>query len=107
MPAGIVVWLVTRATLPAPAAIGMVPVTSGAGSATPHGNPPQLFPVASCTSRYPPGGIEPARFVRCQFVPAVAAYWTLHVDTSTALVPRLNSSMKSLWYVAPAFPPPP
>jgi hypothetical protein len=37
--------------LPAVADIAIVLVTSGVGSGTPHGNPAQLVPVASCTRK--------------------------------------------------------
>ena len=37
----------TSATLPAPAAIGIVPATSAVGGTTPHGAPEQLVPAAS------------------------------------------------------------
>ena len=49
----------------------------------------------------------PDSAVTWKLVPVAAAYCTLQPDRSTAAVPRLNSSMKSLVYVAPELPPPP
>jgi hypothetical protein len=40
-------------------------------------------------------------------VPVALAYCTDMPVSDTAVVPRLNSSMKSFWYGAPVFPPPP
>jgi hypothetical protein len=47
------------------------------------------------------------KFVFCQLVPVVAAYWTDQVLRSTALVPALNNSIKSFLKVVPVLPPPP
>ena len=45
--------------------------------------------------------------VTCHVVPVELAYWTLQPDTFTAVLPALNSSMKSFFSVAPELPPPP
>jgi len=49
----------------------------------------------------------PNRFVICQVVPAEDAYCTDQPVTVTAAAPRLKSSMKSFFSVAPELPPPP
>src|SRR5215213_5943753 len=103
------VLLLTNATLPAPAAIAMVAVTSGVGSGVLHGAMAQ-DPAPSCTKKYFPGAIEPDRTVTCQVVPVSEVYCTDHPVTLTVVVPRLYSSMKSFLYKAaggPEFPPPP
>src|SRR5262245_29885243 len=95
--------LVTSATFPEVAAMAMLPIASGVGSGC---VPPA--PCDSCTSRYCPGAsVVAGRFVRCQVVPPAAAYRTDQPVTSTGVLPRLNTSMKSLVRVAPALPPPP
>jgi len=105
---GVVV--LTRATLPPPAAmlIGVKSVTSGAGSGG-----LTVVPAASCTRRYCPGARVPERGVM-RFVaepklpvPVADVYWTDQPASERGAVPRLNSSMKSFWYGAPVLPPPP
>ncbi len=51
--------------------------------------------------------MRPVSGVTCQLVPVADAYWTLQPDRSTAALPSLASSMKSLVNVAPELPPPP
>ena len=97
--------LFTRATLPAVAAIAMLPVASGVGRLT---EPPA--PAASCTRKYAPGWTTTfGRFVRLELLklPTDEAYCTDQPFRLTADVPRLCSSMKSFLNVAPEFPPPP
>ena len=95
----------TRATLPAPAAIAMVPVVTSAVNVA-----PTAPPDASWTSRYLPGCSSPKlpRLVTDQVVPDGAdAYCTDQFETLMAVEPRLKISMKSRLYVAPPLPPPP
>src|SRR5690606_40367914 len=49
----------------------------------------------------------PDSVVTCQLVPEDEAYCTDQPSTLTASTPLLCSSMKSLFQVAPALPPPP
>jgi hypothetical protein len=93
----------TNATFPAAPAMAIVPVASGIGRGV---VPPA--PIASCTRKYWPGWtVMFPNDVTCHVVPVALAYCTLMPFRLTADPPRLNSSMKSLVYVAPEFPPPP
>ena len=83
--------LLTRATLPAVALIALVPVALGVGRAV---VPP--VPAACCTRKNAPGRMVPDRLVLDHVVPTEDAYCTDHPVMSTAAVPVLRSSMKSL-----------
>src|SRR5262249_812948 len=91
----------TIATLPPETAMLLAPVASGVGSCA-----PTAPPDASWTRYLPPGGTEPESEVTCHVVPDADAYWIDQLPRSTAAVPRLKSSTKSLPYGALAFPPP-
>src|SRR3954453_6436935 len=88
VPDVIVSWLGISTTFPAPAAIGIVPVSFGAGRGVEG-----LLPAASAIRYVPCAGIVPVRFVRCQLVPPVAAYCTLHSRRSRSAAVRFVSSM--------------
>ncbi len=95
----------TRATVPLPAAMAMVPVASAVGRAT---VPP--VPAAWATRYRPPGAIDPVRAETCHCDPAEGLpgrYWTLRPPTSKGAEPALASSTKSRVSVAPELPPPP
>ena len=91
-----VVWPVTRATFPAPAAmrIGVPSTMSGVG----RGAPTAAF-VDSCTSRYWPGASEPLSSVSMAALapkfpaPAALAYWSDIPSSETVPEPRLKISM--------------
>jgi hypothetical protein len=98
--------LVTTATRPAVALIAIVPVTSAVKV------PPTAPPLASLIRKYPPAGIEHGPLGQMGVtwkapVPVAELYWTDQPVTSTAVPPRLNTSMKSFCSGAPVFPPPP
>src|SRR3954467_11797694 len=84
-----------------------VPVTSGAGSAVAEA----FAPAPSWTRKWPPGVMDPVSGVApAGLLPAAAPadqYCTCQPVRSTADLPWLNSSTKSLRHVAPELPPPP
>ena len=90
----------TRATLPAVALRSIEPVTSGAGSGV-----PTLPPEAPEIRNVPPAGIAGVSAgigVRpVQVAPVADLYWIDHPLTSTGAPLTLNSSTKSLRFVAP------
>ena len=95
--------VLTRATLPAVPLIAIVPVTlPGTGVVPP-------VPAASTTTNAAPGWMTPVSgVVRSRRThPVAEAYWTDQPVRSTGALVGLTSSMKSLVYVAPLFPPPP
>jgi hypothetical protein len=49
----------------------------------------------------------PERGVARQVFPVAEAYWTVQPESGVAMLPRLNSSMKSCLKGAPDLPPPP
>ena len=99
---GRLVVVLARITFPAVAERLVDPVVSADGSVAP------IVPPASLTRKCWPGAIEPASAVAAKLpVPLALAYCTDQPLSETVLAPRLNSSMKSFWYVAPALPPPP
>jgi hypothetical protein len=102
--------VLTRATLPAPAAIaiGVGSIRSAAGNGTP------VVPPACCTRKYWPGlSVTDGNSVFCVSfapkapVPVALAYCSDQPASDTGTSPLLNSSMKSCVNVAFAFPPPP
>jgi hypothetical protein len=102
-PLAIVVSVLSSATLPLLADIGMTPVTSGAGSA----GRLVFVPSACLTRRYPPGAITPASVVFCHVLPVLDAYCSDQPETSMDAALTLCSSTKSLANSAPLLPPPP
>ena len=95
--------VLTSATLPAAAAMAIEPVASGCGSVM-----PLLAPAACWTRKYWPGARVVGGSSVTDHVDEVApAYCTDQPVRSAGVVPRLNSSMKSLRYGAFELPPPP
>ena len=82
----------TRATLPLVALIALPPLTSWAGSVAPV---VPLVPMRTSTERPGCTGASPVNGVTDQPPPVELVYWTDQVEMSTAVVPRLSSSMKS------------
>src|SRR5450830_80923 len=97
------VLLLLNNTLPAVPDMARLPEASGVGKSC---VPPA--PLACCTSKYWPACKSIAgKAVTAQLLPVAEAYCTLQLLRFTGLAPRLNNSMKSLRYSAPALPPPP
>src|SRR5919198_5628950 len=95
----------TSATVPLVPDMLIVPVASVGGRSS---VPPA--PAASPMRYVAPVGIDPFSGVTCQVVvaPGLAEmYCTDQPATDAAPAPRLPSSMKSFFSVAPEFPPPP
>src|SRR6478735_2041897 len=100
--AGTAVALDDRYTTPALPDMASVPVASGVGRA-----PDGVAPAASATRYFPCAGTLPDRAVAADVVPAAERYCTLRPVTGIAAAVVFWSSMKSLVYGAPVFPPPP